>query len=249
MPVTLTIAPPATGLVGAWGFDERVGRQVLDSSGAGNPGRLSGATRTRGRFGGGLWFDGRNDWVTVAGDRSLDLSGGMTLSAWVRPSARGGRSVLVKDRRTGLSYGLLARPSGHVFTTAEHALRGRALKRKRWSHLAMTWDGLIMRVYVNGAQVARHPHRHGEDRGRSAPDRRQRDLAGVLQGHDRRGAGLRPRPHGGRDRPARDSAITPGAPQPRAHETTSRGKPRKTRRAAHRGTRWLSGAGAAARPG
>jgi hypothetical protein len=44
---------------------------------------------------------------------------------------------------------------------------------------------------------------------------------------------------------ARHIAITPGAPQPRAHETTSRGKPRKTRRATHRGTRWLSAAGAA----
>ena len=98
MPVTLTVAPPATGLVGAWGFDERVGRQVLDASGAGNPGTLSGATRTRGRFGGGLWFDGRNDWVTVAGDRSLDLSSGITLAAWVRPLARG-RTVVVKESR------------------------------------------------------------------------------------------------------------------------------------------------------
>jgi hypothetical protein len=238
-------APPPIGPVGEWGFDERVGRQVLDSSGAGNPGTLSGATRTRGRFGGGLWFDGRNDWVTVAGDRSLDLSGGMTLAAWVRPLARG-RTVVVKESVNRLSYGLYARPSGHVFTTAEHALRGRALKRNRWSHLAMTWDGLIMRVYVNGAEVSRAtlvgtaktaagPLRIG---GNAIWPEFFKGTIDEVRIYDRALAAaeiVR----------ARDIAITPGTPQPRAHETTSRGKRRKTRRAAHRGTRWLSAAGAA----
>ncbi len=248
VPVTLAVAPQATGLVGAWGFDERVGRQVLDASGAGNPGTLSGATRTRGRFGGGLWFDGRNDWVTVAGDRSLDLSGGMTLAAWVRPLARG-RTVVVKESLNRLSYGLYARPSGHVFTTAEHALRGRALKRNRWSHLAMTWDGLIMRVYVNGAEASRAtligtaktaagPLRIG---GNAIWPEFFKGTIDEVRIYDRALAAaeiVR----------ARDTAITPGAPQPRAHETTSRGKPRKTRRATHR-TRWLNAAGAAARAG
>ena len=43
-----------------------------------------------------------------------------------------------------------------MFTSAEHALRGPALPLRRWSHLAMTWDGSVMRVYANGAQVASH---------------------------------------------------------------------------------------------
>ena len=249
VPVTLTVAPPATGLVGAWGFDERVGRQVLDSSGAGNPGTLSGATRTRGRFGGGLWFDGRNDWVTVAGDRSLDLSSGMTLAAWVRPLARG-RTVVVKESVNRLSYGLYARPSGHVFTFAEHALRGRALKRNRWSHLAMTWDGLIMRVYVNGAEVSRATL-IGTAKTAAGPLR----IGGnAIWPEFFKGTIDEVRVYGralttAEIVRARDTAITPGASQPRAHETTSGGKRRKTRRAAHRGTRWLSAGGAAARPG
>ena len=83
VPVTLTLdaQPPvvsqsARGPVGAWGFDEARGTRARDASGAGNAGRISGAVRTRGRFGGGLSFDGRNDWVTVADDPSLDLSAG-----------------------------------------------------------------------------------------------------------------------------------------------------------------------------
>jgi hypothetical protein len=93
----------------------------------------------------------------VADDASLDLTRAMTLEAWVRPVAQGARSVLVKERGNRLSYGLYARPSAHVFTTAEQALRGRpTLPRNRWSHLAMTWDGRIVRIYVDGEQVATH---------------------------------------------------------------------------------------------
>ena len=77
------------------------------------------------------------------------------------------------------------------------------------------------RVRERRRGLARHPHRHCEDRGRPAADRRQRDLAGVLQGHDRRGADLRPRPHGGRDRPRprhRDHARGAAAARARDHE-------------------------------
>ena len=42
-----------------------------------------------GRFGSALSFDGVNDWVTVPDANSLDLSTGMTLEAWVRPSTAG----------------------------------------------------------------------------------------------------------------------------------------------------------------
>ena len=57
------------------------------------------------------------------------------------------------------------------------------------------------RVRERRRGLAQCPRRHGEALRRPAADRRQRDLAGVLQGHDRRGAGLRPRPDGERDRP------------------------------------------------
>ena len=243
-PATPTV-PPLIGPVGEWGFDERGGRQALDSSGAGNPATLSGATRTRGRFGGGLSFDGRNDWATVADARSLDLTTGMTLAAWVRPSARGGwRSVLVKESVNRLSYGLYARPSGHVFTTAEHGLRGgSALRRNRWSHLAMTWDGLIMRVYVNGAEVSRSalvgtakpsggPLRIG---GNAIWPEFFKGTIDEVRVYDRALTA-------NEIAQDRDAAVTPGAAPPKTSRPARGGKPRKTRRASHRGTRWLTGA-------
>jgi hypothetical protein len=161
IPVTLSVTPPASGLVGAWGFDEASGATVVDASGSGNTGTISGATRTAGRNGGGLTFDGINDWVSVNDSSSLDLTTGITLEAWVRPvNVNDWQTVIIKERPGQLSYALYSsihtrRPSAHVYTTGDMALEGpSALPTLTWSHLAMTWDGLTMRIYVNGSQVA-----------------------------------------------------------------------------------------------
>ena len=123
---------------------------------------VTGATRSSaGRFGGALSFDGVNDSVLVADSNSLDLRTGMTLSAWVRPTTGGGwRTVMLKEQPGQLVYALYSstdnnRPSGHVFTNGDMALGGpTVLAANTWSHLAVAWDGLTIRMYVNGAQVA-----------------------------------------------------------------------------------------------
>jgi hypothetical protein len=228
------------GPVGEWGFDERSGRRTADASGADNGGRLSGPARTRGRFGGGLSFDGRNDWVTVADDPSLDLTRAMTLEAWVRPRAGGAAGVLVKERGRRLSYGLYSRPSGHVHTSAEQALRGpRGLRRNRWSHLATTWDGRVLTVYVDGREVASHaltgtaststgPLRIG---GNAIWPEFFRGVIDEVRVYDRALSAAEV---------ARDRAtpINPGANAPRSR-TSRGGKRRATRLDVHRGTRWL----------
>src|SRR5688572_9579321 len=77
----------AANLVAAYAFDEGTGSAAADASGTGNNGTLAGPTWVAGKNGGGLSFDGVNDWVTVADANSLDLTTAMTLSAWVRPTA------------------------------------------------------------------------------------------------------------------------------------------------------------------
>ena len=101
-----------------------------------------------GRFGSALSFDGVNDWVTVADASSLDLSTGMTVEAWVRPSRLGGwRTVVFKERRAGWSTGLFAdqaggRPLGQVDIGGErNAVGSASLPLNAWSHLATTFDG------------------------------------------------------------------------------------------------------------
>ena len=73
-------------------------------SGNGNSGQMTNATRTAsGRHGRALSFNGATSIVSVADAASLDLTTGMTLSAWVRPTQLSGwRTVMMKERASEL---------------------------------------------------------------------------------------------------------------------------------------------------
>jgi hypothetical protein len=88
------------GLVAAYAFDEGAGASVADGSGNGNGGRVTGATWTRGRYGGALRFDGSGDLVRVPPSASLDVGSEMTLSAWIQPAASQGgwRTIIHRER-------------------------------------------------------------------------------------------------------------------------------------------------------
>ena len=169
-PITITITntatPPPTGLVAAYSFDAATGTALADHSGNGNAGTISGATwATPGRFGSALDFDGTNDMVTVPDATTLDLTTGMTLEAWVRPAALGTawRTVLFKDGAGDLVYGLYgnrntAVPNAQVFIGSARSVNGTAaLPLDAWSHLATTYDGANLRLFVNGTPVAAIP--------------------------------------------------------------------------------------------
>lgn len=152
----------STGLVSALSFNEGSGTTVADSSGNGNNGTIAGATWSAGRFGSALSFNGASSMVTVPDSASLDLTNGMTLEAWVNPVAISSwRTVILKEIPGDLSYALYAngdnsRPG--VWITiggTTYDTRGTAqIPVNTWTHLAATYDGTTMRMYVNGTQVS-----------------------------------------------------------------------------------------------
>jgi hypothetical protein len=159
--------PPSPTPVAAYGFDEGTGSVLVDLSGNSNNGIVSGAAWTsQGRFGGALSFDGVNDWVTVAHDPTLNAVTGLTLEAWVHPASNGQgvwRNVVIKERAGGEVFNLYANvdtdtPAVYVVGASQpgSAIDTRGISQlpsNTWSHLAATYDGAVLRVYVNGNQT------------------------------------------------------------------------------------------------
>jgi hypothetical protein len=150
-----------TGLVAAYSFDEASGSTVTDAVNHHDGTIVGGATRVAsGRFGGALSFDGSSGRVAIPHDATLALGVGMTVEAWVRPAAGTSvSSVVMKEQPGGYTYALFANgdtnvPTGNVFTTSPYVARGpSSLTLGTWTHLAMTWDGSVLKLYDDGAEV------------------------------------------------------------------------------------------------
>jgi glucose/arabinose dehydrogenase len=163
---TATYRVVPRGLVAAYAFNSGSGSSLPDTSGHGHTGTLSGGTAwtTAGHSSGALSFDGSTGMVTVPDTADLQLSGALTIEAWVRPSTvTGRRTIAFKDRTNGFSYALYAgsnntHPQGYAFITgAERAVTGPgALPVNSWTHLAFSYDGSTLRLFRNGEQVGAH---------------------------------------------------------------------------------------------
>ena len=158
-------APPAGGaanLVAAYGFDEGSGVSVADASGNGNTGTIANAAwSTAGKFGNALSFNGSSAKVSVPDSASLDLTSGMTLEAWVQPATATSswRDVVYKGSdafylEASSSSGGSPVGGGIIGNSHAEALGTSALPTGAWTQLAATYDGAMLRLYLNGAEVS-----------------------------------------------------------------------------------------------
>ncbi|MHC4756735.1 MAG: LamG domain-containing protein [Planctomycetota bacterium] len=147
-------------LVGWWKLDETSGLTAADSSLFGNDGILTGSEWTNGVVGGALEFDGTDSYVSVPSSSSLQLTNALTIAGWIKanswdsgndvdPIARKGEGnpnnyqlAVVDGIATFYLDGGEADDDGFVGNTP--------LNIDQWYHIAATWDGVSVRIYVDG---------------------------------------------------------------------------------------------------
>ena len=146
----------AGGLVGHWNFDEGSGSVTADSSGFGNDGQLAEGTTwwqspSLARV--ALFFDGANDHVKVRNSPSLNPSDEITLAAWIAPyDLSGSGEIIAKSNGTDPQYYLRVQAGGKIrFGIGGTVLNGNTtLSPSQWHHVAGTYDGSTMKIYVDG---------------------------------------------------------------------------------------------------
>jgi hypothetical protein len=153
--------PLHNNLVGLWHFSGN----ALDSSGNGNYGTLQGdATFTfaTGKFGQALSLDGTSDYVEVADSPSLDVTGELTIEAWVRAnvtiSGTTQMQIVDKGEHTSSSGYMLMIYNGDLYGRVNKAgitatIYGPYPDDGEWHHVAYTFKSGEQKLYIDWSEV------------------------------------------------------------------------------------------------
>ena len=148
-------AQDTKGLVGCWTFDQAKGGLAADSSGAGNNGRIHGAEFMKRGSSYALKFDGVDDYVDCGDARSLRVHQAVTVMAWVFSDGAQSGEVGLVLKKSWSQYGLTAYQGRcYWYISGGQNNCSAQLPPGVWHHVAGTYDGGTMRLYVGGKLVS-----------------------------------------------------------------------------------------------
>ncbi len=160
--VTVSNTTP-TGLLAAYSFNEGTGGTATDLSGNNITGTIVGATwTTGGRYGNALSFNGSTSYVDLGNPTALQLTGSMTIEAWVKAAANPANDgqIVAKSDGTGWQFKTSPDTGPHTFGLGVSAPAGNMAQRYSttvralgtWYHVAGVYDAAAgsLSMYVNG---------------------------------------------------------------------------------------------------
>ena len=156
-PTFLRLARPFDPLLGlaAWYQFER---NALDSSDWGNDGtnsgvafQVRGGTTPENRTYCGS-FNGAGAHFQVPQSPTLKLTNGMSLCAWIKPTAVDGLRCIVEKDYDFIGYNLYVVEGGLHMRIDAAALTAGTITNGDWQHVAGVFTGNKIRLFINGVQ-------------------------------------------------------------------------------------------------
>jgi hypothetical protein len=150
-------------LVAYWNFDEGHGIIAHDSSCHGIDGTLNGDPQWKEGLPGlrtALDFDGEGDFVDCGNDLFFDLTDQITIAAWVkiRTVSEDWTSIVNKGLTAWRLETLYDTRRMHFAVTDEHYVDSNAeIPAGEWHHVCGTYDGVDIRLYIDGKQDPENP--------------------------------------------------------------------------------------------
>jgi hypothetical protein len=148
-------------MIAWWKLDEEQGSDAVDSSGNNLAGVLIGNPQWQpagGKFGGGLYFDGQDDYVETNYSGNLPV---WTVSAWIKgdnePASQGPGGPVHWDKNLQINWDHQEDNfRGAAGTMVQDIWYGASfgdLQANTWYHLVATYDGENLKAYKNGVLI------------------------------------------------------------------------------------------------
>lgn len=152
------------GLVGHWKLDETSGTSAADSTLNLNDGTYTGGVtlNAAGPYSGSgavaAQFDGNDDYVSIPDDATLKPTSALSITGWVRGNNWNTGSfvniILRKGEGNPNNYQLAIADGQVALYLDENDNQGTrsstTLNTDQWYHVAATWDGTQVKIYVDG---------------------------------------------------------------------------------------------------